>query len=382
MHVWDGLGIVADRKPNGLLFARYLRGLGLIARELDGKLQYYLHNSHGDVVQMADQWGNVLRSYGYDAFGVEKAPEKLDSNPFRYCSEYFDSETETIYLRARYYAPRTGRFGTEDPIRAGGNWYSYCGNNPIAFVDPLGLEEVTLEGTDAYVALLNKALQDYEGNWYKGLPGKYFGNVIGRGLANEIWDAVTDIWGFNKGVFDAGMRFAEEAQKYGAVYQGAKVVVTYQDYSNPYFAAFANKRYINNIEFLTPSANTFTIPEWLIRAVSSTVNNIQNYIQNATNASPSVGGLSSSAQTSGGGLGATCYYPSRPGTLIVTPISGGAASANSSEGNAPRIRVGDEWMEPAEAARYRGTGGYKYNGGFYSDEMDATPQVNLDNLKR
>ena len=44
-----------------------------------------------------------------------------------------------IITRARYYSPATGRFLAEDPIRADFNWYVYCGNNPIMFVDPWGL---------------------------------------------------------------------------------------------------------------------------------------------------------------------------------------------------------------------------------------------------
>ena len=35
---------------------------------------------------------------------------------FRYCGEYFDKETGTIYLRARYYDPEIGRFITEDSV--------------------------------------------------------------------------------------------------------------------------------------------------------------------------------------------------------------------------------------------------------------------------
>ena len=61
-------------------------------------------------------------------------------NPFRYCGEYYDDETDLIYLRNRYYDNQTGRFITEDPIKDGLNWYSYCGNNPVMFVDPWGLE--------------------------------------------------------------------------------------------------------------------------------------------------------------------------------------------------------------------------------------------------
>ena len=89
------------------------------------------------------QAGNT--HYHYDAFGNEQNANPTDANIFRYCGEYWDKETETYYLRARYYAPRTGRFVTEDPIRDGLNWYTYCGNNPIMFVDPSGL---ILRGSD------------------------------------------------------------------------------------------------------------------------------------------------------------------------------------------------------------------------------------------
>lgn len=57
----------------------------------------------------------------------------------RYCGEYYDAETSLIYLRARYYNPSIGRFISVDPIKDGTNWYVYCSNNPIAFVDPSGL---------------------------------------------------------------------------------------------------------------------------------------------------------------------------------------------------------------------------------------------------
>jgi len=103
-------------------------------------------NAHGDVVQLANAAGTVTKEYQYDSFGVEIEPEENDNNPWRYCGEYFDKETETIYLRMRYYSPKTGRFLTEDPAYDGLNWYTYCANNPIAFVDPWGLEFVVVAG--------------------------------------------------------------------------------------------------------------------------------------------------------------------------------------------------------------------------------------------
>ncbi len=147
VHLWDGSNIIADIGADDNV-TTYLRGVNLIMSDDGEESKYYLYNGHGDVVQLADDSGDVLWYYDYDAFGVEKAIEdqdaSLDANPFRYCAEYFDAETGSIYLRARYYNPTIGRFTSQDPIRDGLNWYSYCDGNPIAFADPFGLALVGL----------------------------------------------------------------------------------------------------------------------------------------------------------------------------------------------------------------------------------------------
>ena len=63
----------------------------------------------------------------------------------RYCGEYYDKETKTLYLRARYYDIGTGSFTQEDPIKDGSNWYSYCMGSPVALTDPSGLRVVLQE---------------------------------------------------------------------------------------------------------------------------------------------------------------------------------------------------------------------------------------------
>ena len=135
VHVWDGANIVADVDGNEVVV--YIRGINLIYAD-DGDKIYYHFNAHGDVVVLTDEDGSKTKSYSYNAFGVEYNEATLDDNPFRYCGEYYDKETKTIYLRARYYNAEQGRFTQEDPIRDGYNWYAYCENNPIMFVDPSG----------------------------------------------------------------------------------------------------------------------------------------------------------------------------------------------------------------------------------------------------
>ena len=104
-------------------------------------------------MNLTDEDGAVVKSYTYDAFGVEQNIDDADTNAFRYCGEYFDSETGTIYLRARYYDPTIGRFISRDsyagkisdPLSL--NRYTYCNNNPVIFIDPSGNYGVIIYGT-------------------------------------------------------------------------------------------------------------------------------------------------------------------------------------------------------------------------------------------
>ena len=120
----------------------YIYGHTLISQ---GNSWYYLYNAHGDVVKYINATGAVLKSYDYDAFGEEADPSTTDANPFRYAGQYFDDETGTYYLRARYYNPGNGRFTQQDAWGYGDpadplslNLYVYCYGNPVKYYDPSG----------------------------------------------------------------------------------------------------------------------------------------------------------------------------------------------------------------------------------------------------
>lgn len=141
-YVWDGDQLVLEQ--TGDTVKKYIRGLNLIAQQEGTALTYYLYNAHGDVVQLCDESGDVLRSYDYDAFGVQKASAAEDTNSFRYCGEYFDGETDSYYLRARNYVPTLGRFTQEDTYKGlqnnslSLNYYTYCWNSPLIYIDSTG----------------------------------------------------------------------------------------------------------------------------------------------------------------------------------------------------------------------------------------------------
>lgn len=143
-YVWDGQNLVLEIGDLGSVKNRYVRGVNLIYWETGTTRSYYLFNGHGDVVQLTDSSGNVTKTYDYDAFGQDKEDSSLSNNPFKYCGEYWDKETNTYYLRARYYDQGIGRFISEDSYLGNAadplslNLYTYSHNNPILFVDPSG----------------------------------------------------------------------------------------------------------------------------------------------------------------------------------------------------------------------------------------------------
>ena len=137
----------------------YVRGTNLLAKfskqsgNVKTDYQYYTQNAHGDIVNLTDETGAVAKSYTYDAFGVEINPDTGDVNVFRFCGEYFDTETGTIYLRARYYQASIGRFISRDSYAGKNtdplslNLYTYCYSNPIIYMDPSG-HVIILSGTE------------------------------------------------------------------------------------------------------------------------------------------------------------------------------------------------------------------------------------------
>ena len=61
-------------------------------------------------------------------------------NPFRFSSEYYDSELDLVYYNYRHYSPSLGRFLSRDPIEEQGGWNLYLigGNNLLERTDILG----------------------------------------------------------------------------------------------------------------------------------------------------------------------------------------------------------------------------------------------------
>ena len=182
-HIWSAGEIQVDITEGKTV--KYIHGYRLIWSDYGT----YLYNAHGDVVQLVKD-DQVVERYDYDAYGnpkeeksgEKKAAEKRedrqsnnsnsDQNPYRYAGEYRDEETGYIYLRARYYDVKLGRFLSADPAKQGTNWYAYAGGNPVLYHDPSGL-------------FFSEAWQDIKNTGKKFISGaKSFFNSIGSAASS------------------------------------------------------------------------------------------------------------------------------------------------------------------------------------------------------
>ena len=138
-QVWINKEISVDKTDENTV--TYLHGFKLISSGYG----WYLYNANGNVVQLADEAGEITRYYDYDPYGVQLGETDInDSNPYRYSGAYWDNlgtpehPAGLYYMKARYYDPAIGRFISEDPALDGTNWYIYAAGNPVMYNDPTG----------------------------------------------------------------------------------------------------------------------------------------------------------------------------------------------------------------------------------------------------
>jgi len=123
---------------------------------------YYVSFDHlGSVRMLTDGSGNVVARQDYLPFGEEipagyagRSASLLfgssDGVEQKFTGQIRDSETGMDFFTARYYASALGRFTSPDPMNLGAdlldpqtwNAYAYVRNNPLALVDPSGMDSI------------------------------------------------------------------------------------------------------------------------------------------------------------------------------------------------------------------------------------------------
>ncbi len=131
---------VGERNAASGVLTDYVFGPGtdepLAKRTANGSISYFGVDGLGSIVLATDASGLVQNSVGYSPWGeTASAPTEL----FGYTGR--ETGGPSWYSRSRYYDASHGRFLSEDALRVFGSWnlYTYVDNDPVMFIDPLGL---------------------------------------------------------------------------------------------------------------------------------------------------------------------------------------------------------------------------------------------------
>lgn len=128
-------------------FARIIAGAAmLVAAGWASAATTYFHNDMaGSPLAATNSSGQVVWRESYRPYGerLKLEPASVNSNIW-FTGRHEDAHTELVYMGARYYDPKIGRFLSTDPVYFlesnlhSFNRYAYANNNPSKFKDPDG----------------------------------------------------------------------------------------------------------------------------------------------------------------------------------------------------------------------------------------------------
>ncbi len=180
VHFIDDLPYVLAEK--GKTGKKYLWNEGQCLGQIedDNRVLYFFEDHLGSIRCALDQAGNIVGHAEYSPFGVPI--QRIPGVRFGFAGEEQDEEGK-VYLRARYYEPKIGRFLTKDPVGVQlmdsikQNRYAYAANSPLNFKD--------IEG--AYPVWNWDTWRRDTGNFWNGIvTGRYFGTGFGE-YAAQYW---------------------------------------------------------------------------------------------------------------------------------------------------------------------------------------------------
>lgn len=140
--VYDGLNPVQELS-GGTVTANLLAGGidEIFSRTDSSGALTQLKDALGNTVALADVSGAISAAYTYDPFGTTLISGQSGANALQFTGR--ENEGNGLYAyRARYYSPEFQRFLSQDPMgnQSDPNPYLYARDNPLTFVDPLGLD--------------------------------------------------------------------------------------------------------------------------------------------------------------------------------------------------------------------------------------------------
>jgi len=181
------------KESSGGVVTDYLHGIGIddpVMLDRSGAKSYYFGDGLGSIRELTDTTGTIQNNYSYGAWGELRASSATVGNSYGYTGREFAEEGMYFY-RARYLDPGLGRFVSEDPMRFNGgmNFFGYVGNNPVNYIDPLGLVEcknIWEQGKEILVDRWEKV--KWEGYWEALALCSFYRAAI---IYNELFELST-----------------------------------------------------------------------------------------------------------------------------------------------------------------------------------------------
>lgn len=138
--------LMFETNGDGTVIKNYIyRGKRIIASQTGNEAYFYHYNRFGHTLAITGTNGNINNSYSYSGHGEITGKEETIENRFTFLGAFGSLKLDDRYIitGARVYSAQMGRYLQRDPlgIITGTNPYLYASNNPIAGIDPLGLDD-------------------------------------------------------------------------------------------------------------------------------------------------------------------------------------------------------------------------------------------------
>jgi RHS repeat-associated protein len=157
----DGLNPVTELDGTGAVVSRFVYSSRANVPDfiIKGGVTYRIISDHlGSPRLVVDTvTGAVVQTMDYDEFGNVIADTNPEFQPFGFAGGLYDTDTKLVRFGARDYDAEIGRWTSKDPILFGGgdtNLFGYVFNDPINFLDPIGLLMVEGSGPGAIRAYI------------------------------------------------------------------------------------------------------------------------------------------------------------------------------------------------------------------------------------
>ncbi|HOK71505.1 MAG TPA: RHS repeat-associated core domain-containing protein [Bacillota bacterium] len=121
----------------------------VVQQDSDPAEVYFCHTDMlGSIRAITDSSGEVAARFEYEPFGLVIEESGIAaSGAERYTGKPYDQGIGFYFFGARYYDREVGRFTSRDLAKDGLNWYAYCRQNPLVYVDPDGWKIIYADGS-------------------------------------------------------------------------------------------------------------------------------------------------------------------------------------------------------------------------------------------